>query len=140
MSRRQVTAAARQPGVAKRTERTELQLCIFVRADDTSGGRPLHEVIVEQARDQGLAGATAIVGMQGSGPSRQLVSPGLLRRGGAVPVLIQITDEAALVRAFLPVLDSLIGGGLAVLREVMVTRGTLPGYRDPDQIATTAAP
>jgi len=37
-------------------------------------------------------------------------------------VLIEIIDDAARVRAFLPVLELLLGSGLVVLKTVSVTR------------------
>jgi PII-like signaling protein len=120
--------------------RTELQLSIFVRAGDTSAGRPLYEVIVGRARESGLAGATVIVGLAGFGGSREPAPSRLLRRDGTAPVRIEISDEADRVRAFLPVLDGLIGSGLAVLREVTVIRETRPGRPEPDQITASAAP
>lgn len=99
-------------------------------------GRPLYRQIIERARSAGLSGATAIHGLQGFGHSAMLRSPALIRRNGFEPVLIEIADDPARVRAFLPVLDQLLGSGLVVLKTVTVTR------RVPDlpDIAATAAP
>lgn len=102
--------------------RDELHVSVFVRSGDTACGRPLHDVIIEQARAAGLSGATAVRGLQGFGGSGKLRPPPLGRLTGSEPVLIEIADEAAHVRAFLPVLDRLIGSGLLVLKEVTVTR------------------
>jgi uncharacterized protein len=116
---------------------SELQLSIFVRAGDLLAGRPLYREIIDRARAAGLSGATAIRGMQGFGPSGKLHSPGLLGLRGTEPVVIEISDDPARVRAFLPVLDSLIGSGLLVLKPVTVTR---KAARELGTTAATAAP
>jgi len=99
-------------------------------------GRPVYREIIDRARSAGLTGATAIHGLQGFGGSAMLRSPGLIRQNGFGPVLIEICDEAASVRAFLPVLDQLLGSGLVVLKTVTVMR-RVAGLPD---IAATAAP
>lgn len=99
-----------------------MQLSIFVCAGDRFAGRPLHCEIVDRARAAGLAGATAVRGMSGFGESGQLRSPGLAGLSGYEPVLIELTDEPVRVRAFLPVLDEIIGSGLVMVREIMVVR------------------
>jgi uncharacterized protein len=116
---------------------SELQLCVFVRAGDSLAGRPLYREIIDRARDAGLSGATVVRGMQGFGASGKLRPSGLTGRSGSEPVLIEITDDAERVRAFLPVLDRLIGSGLVVLHAVTVTRQVPLA---PPNIAATATP
>jgi PII-like signaling protein len=99
-------------------------------------GRPAYREIIDRARSAGLSGATAIHGLQGFGHSAMLRPPGLIRRNGFEPVLIEICDEAASVHAFLPVLDQLLGSGLVVLKTVTVMRRVA----DLPDIAATAAP
>lgn len=103
-----------RPGPPVRGE--ELQMSVYVRAADRAGGRPLYDEIIDRARAAGLAGATAIRGLDGFGEA----GPAVRRR--SAPVLIEITDDAAAVRAFLPVLDGLIGSGLVVLKPVETVR------------------
>ncbi|HUB39001.1 MAG TPA: DUF190 domain-containing protein [Streptosporangiaceae bacterium] len=100
----------------------EARVSVFVRAADTLAGRPLYCEIIERARDAGLSGATAVRGLTGFGASRTLRSPGLAALRGSEPVLIEITDEEARIRAFLPVLERLVGSGLVVLSRVTVRR------------------
>ncbi len=118
------------------TVRSELvQLSVLVRAGDRLDGRPLFCEIIERARAAGLGGATAVRGLVGFGAAGKLRMPGLAGSGGSEPVLIEITDDAAKVHGFLPVLDHLVGSGLVVLKPVTVTRRVVaPG------ITTTAAP
>jgi PII-like signaling protein len=87
-------------------ERTLLR--IRVGEQDKWFGRPLHEVIVHEARLLGLAGAAAFKGFLGFGPG-----PGL-------PVLIEIVDTDEKVRALLPKLDEMVRDGLITLEKVPV--------------------
>ncbi len=112
----------RQPSHGRTPEHAELQVSIFVRAGDTFAGRPISDEIIDRARSAGLSGATAVRGLQGFGASTRLRSAGVSGRNGSEPVLIEITDDAARVRAFLPVLELLLGSGLVVLKTVSVTR------------------
>lgn len=99
-------------------------------------GRPVYREIIDRAHCAGLSGATVIHGLQGFGGSAMLRAPGIIRRNGFEPVLIEIADDPASVRAFLPVLDQLLGSGLVVLKTVTVTRW----IADVPDIAATAAP
>jgi uncharacterized protein len=101
-----------------------LQLSVFVRAGDRFAGRPLHSEIVDRARAAGLGGATAVRGTTGFGASGQLRSPGLAGLSGGEPVLIELTDDPVRIRAFLPVLEEIIGSGLVVVREVTTVHRT----------------
>jgi uncharacterized protein len=101
---------------------TELQVSVFVRTGDRCGGRPLYREILDRARAAGLSGATVVRGLEGFGASGKLSPPGFAGLRGTEPVLIEITDDDAVVRAFLPVLDQLIGSGLVLLKPVIATR------------------
>jgi uncharacterized protein len=100
----------------------ELQLSIFVRAGDKFAGRPLYREILDRAQRAGLRGATAIRGMQGFGASGSLRAPALTGLSGHEPVLIQLTDDAAAVRAFVSEIDQLPFGGLIILAPVVALR------------------
>jgi uncharacterized protein len=93
-----------------------------MRAGDRFSGRPLYHEILDRARRAGLRGATAIRGMQGFGASGNPRALGLTGLSGHEPVLIQVTDDAARVRAFLSAIDQLPFGGLIVLAPVAALR------------------
>lgn len=46
-------------------------LRVFIGESDKANGRPLYEVIVEEARKRGMAGATVLRGFIGSGPTAE---------------------------------------------------------------------
>jgi uncharacterized protein len=113
---------AARPRVPESVRSAQLQLSVFVRAGDRFGGSPLYREILERAKAAGLSGATVVRGLEGFGSSGKLRSPGLAGLRGTEPVLIEITDDDAAVRAFLPVLDQLIGSGLVLVKPVVVAR------------------
>ena len=93
-------------------------LRVFVGELDKHGRRPLYEVIVEKARERGLAGATVVRGIMGFGASGSLRKAKALRLVEDVPVVIEIVDSPGRIAQFLSELDGLIGEGLVTVQEV----------------------
>ncbi|TBH15470.1 DUF190 domain-containing protein [Thermus thermamylovorans] len=97
-------------------------LRIFIGESDRFQGRPLYEAIVLEARRRGLAGATVFRGFMGFGAHSQVHTAKILQLSQDLPVMIEIVDEEAKIRAFLPVLDGMVREGLVTLERVEVIR------------------
>lgn len=97
-----------------------LQLRIYVRGNDQWHGAPLYAAIVQEARKHGLAGATAARGIMGYGAHSTIHAPHLLHATGELPVVVEIVDAAAKIRAFLPVLDAMVREGTVTLADVEI--------------------
>jgi hypothetical protein len=98
-------------------------LRIFIGENDKHRGRPLYEAIVLAARERGLAGATVIRGPMGYGASSRLHTAKILRLSEDLPLVIEIVDSEEKVKAFLPVLDTMMTtSGLVTLEKVQVIR------------------
>ena len=95
-------------------------LRIFIGESDRWEHKPLYEVIVLKARELHLAGATVLRGPMGFGKSSRLHTAKILRLSMDLPVVIEIVDSEENIQAFLPVLDTMMGGGLATLEKVKV--------------------
>jgi uncharacterized protein len=95
-------------------------LRVFIGESDRHHGRPLYEIIVEEARRQGLAGATVLRGTLGFGASSLIHTAKLLRLSEDLPMVVEIVDEPGKIAAFLPLLDGLVGEGLVTLEKVRV--------------------
>ena len=95
-------------------------LRIFVSESDEHKGMPLFEWIVRKARDEGLAGATVLRGLEGFGAHSRLHTAKVLRLSTDLPVVIEIVDTEEKIRAFLPTIDDAIGEGLATLEKVEI--------------------
>ncbi|HZQ45947.1 MAG TPA: DUF190 domain-containing protein, partial [Verrucomicrobiae bacterium] len=95
-------------------------LRIFIGESDRDHHRPLYESIVLKAREAHLAGATVLRGPMGFGKSSRLHTAKILRLSMDLPVVIEIIDSEEKIRAFLPTLNGMIGGGLVTLEKVQV--------------------
>lgn len=102
--------------------RRALRLSIFVGESDSWHHRPLYVEIVHRAHAAGLAGASVFRGIEGFGASSRIHTSRILSLGDELPLAIVIVDDEEAVRAFLPQLDELLTGGLAILDEVDVVR------------------
>lgn len=95
-------------------------LRIFVGESDKAGHRPLYEVIVLKAREQGLAGATVLRGLMGFGKHSILHTAKILRLSEDLPMVVEIVDSLDKIEAFLPQLNEMITDGLVTLEKVRV--------------------
>ena len=100
-------------------EEAEL-LRIFVGESDKHHGRPLYEVIVEEARRKGLAGATVLRGTLGFGAHSRIHTAKILRLSEDLPMIIEIVDKPERIAEFLPELDQIMDEGLVTLEKVRV--------------------
>lgn len=95
-------------------------LRIFVGESDKWEGKPLYEAIVQLARKEGLAGATAIKGFEGFGAHSRMHTAKLLRLSEDLPVVIEIVDREDRIEKLLPHLDDMVKEGLVTLEKVQV--------------------
>jgi PII-like signaling protein len=95
-------------------------LRIFIGENDKHEGLPLFEWIVRSAREQGLAGATVLRGLEGFGAHSRLHTAKILRLSSDLPVIVEIVDTEEKIETFLPLIDGAIGEGLVTVEKVEV--------------------
>jgi uncharacterized protein len=95
-------------------------LRIFIGERDKWNGKPLHEAIVQLARKEGMAGATAIKGFLGFGCKSRMHTAKLLELSEDLPVIIEIVDSEEKISAFMPHLDEMVKEGLVTLEKANV--------------------
>jgi PII-like signaling protein len=95
-------------------------LRIFIGESDRWEHKPLYEAIVLKAREAHLAGATVLRGPMGFGKSSRLHTAKILRLSMDLPMVIEIVDSEEKIKAFLPTLDPMMGGGLLTMETVKV--------------------
>ncbi|MBW8786068.1 MAG: DUF190 domain-containing protein [Novosphingobium sp.] len=93
---------------------------IYTDEGARAGHKALFEVIVCAARDAGLAGATVLRGPMGFGHSHHIHTATILNLSMSLPLVIEIVDDEAKLRAFLDQLDSFEHIGLVTLEKVEV--------------------
>jgi len=107
-------------------EGTGLLARIYIGESDTWHGRPLYEAIVARVREEGLAGATVIRGIEGFGAHSRIHSSRILRLSQDLPIVIELVDTAENIDRVLPILDEMVSEGLVTLERVEVI-----AYRAP---------
>jgi hypothetical protein len=93
-------------------------LRIFIGEADRSHGRSLAEAIVLMLREEGLAGATVVRGIEGFGADSRIHSAHILRLSEDLPIVIEVVDREDRIRAVLPKLDEMVQEGLVCLADV----------------------
>jgi PII-like signaling protein len=97
-----------------------LLLRVFCGETDTWHGKPLYEAIVHKLREEGLAGATVLRGIEGFGANSRIHTSRILRLSEDLPVLIEVVDQEERINAILPELDEMIDEGMITLERVQV--------------------
>ncbi len=101
-------------------------LRIFIGESDKIKHTALYEIIVQEARSMGLAGATVWRGMLAFGPTSRIRSAKILDLSSDLPIIIEIADIAPRIEQFLPRLHQLFEeancGGLITIENVKIIR------------------
>lgn len=95
-------------------------LRIFIGESDRWQGVPLYEAIVRRAREEGLAGATVLRGMEGFGAHSRIHTSKILRLSEDLPIVVEIADRPERIEAFLPLLDEMVQEGMMTLEKVRI--------------------
>lgn len=95
-------------------------LRIFIGESDRCEGVPLHDWIVRQAREHGLAGATVLRGLEGFGAHSRLHTAKVLRLSSDLPIVVEIVDTEDKIESFLPIVEAALREGLITLEKVEV--------------------
>jgi PII-like signaling protein len=95
-------------------------LRLFIGESDRWHGKPLYQAIVERVREEGLAGATVIRGIEGFGADSHLHTSRILRLSEDLPVVIEIVDTPERIDQVVPILDEMVGEGMLTLERVQI--------------------
>jgi uncharacterized protein len=103
-------------------------LRIFLGESDKVDGKPLYEALVMRAKEQGLAGATVVRGIEGFGAASRIHTAKILRLSEDLPIVVEIVDTEEKIKAFMPAVDELFqrssSGGMVTLERAEVIRYT----------------
>jgi PII-like signaling protein len=91
---------------------------LYIGESDRWHGKPLYKAIVERMREEGLAGATVIRGIEGFGGHSHLHTSRILRLSEDLPVVVEIVDTPERIDAVLPILDEMVADGMLTLDDV----------------------
>jgi PII-like signaling protein len=105
-----------------RTQGSAARLTILVDENDSWHHRPLYSEIIHRAHVEGLAGATAVRGIEGFAGAGNIHVPHLFRPGDHLPIVVTIIDDHDRIQAFLYRLDEILDKGMAMIDDVEVVR------------------
>lgn len=95
-------------------------LRIFVGESDKKEGLPLYEWIVRRAKQEKLAGATVLRGIEGFGAGSHIHTARILQLSTDLAIIIEIIDTLEKIEKFIPIVDEAITDGLATLEKVQI--------------------
>lgn len=106
--------------MAHKLEGPAKRLSAYVGEDMIYNDKPLYQALVDQARTQGCAGATALRGMVGYGASSRDIAKHALRMSTDCPVLVTVIDEPQRITALAAVWSTMIQAGMVTLEDIKV--------------------
>lgn len=115
---------AEPPIPALRREGKAKLMRIFVGENDKWHDKPLYRALIESMRANDIAGVTIYQGILGYGANRRIHKDTALHLSHDRPMMLSIVDTEEKLRAFFPVLESMIQQGLVVLSDVDVINYT----------------
>lgn len=101
-------------------------LRIHIGEMDRARHRPLFEVLVAEAREGGLSGATVLRGIESYGASSVVHRARLVELSEDLPIVVEIVDTEEKIRGYLeridPILEEAACGVLITMEKVDVLR------------------
>ncbi len=95
---------------------------IFIGESDQWHGKPLYTAIVERIRQEGLAGATVLHGVEGFGAHSRIHTARILRLSEDLPVVIEVIDIEERINRILPILDEMVSEGLITIQDTRIIK------------------
>jgi PII-like signaling protein len=95
---------------------------IYIGNADRWHGQSLYNAIVQRAKQEGLAGATVLQGIEGFGANSRIHRASILDISTDLPVVIEIVDRAERVDRFLPLLDEMVTEGLILVQPCEIVK------------------
>jgi len=101
-------------------------LRIHIGEMDRARHRPLFEVLVAEAREAGLSGATVLRGIESYGASSVVHRARLVELSEDLPIVVEIVDTEEKIRGYLeridPILEEAACGVLMTMEQVEILR------------------
>lgn len=107
---------------AKRIEGKAKLMRIFVGENDKWRDIPLHRALIESMRANDIAGVTVYQGILGYGANRRIHKDTKLNLSHDRPMMLSVVDTEEKLRAYFPILDTMVQQGLVVLSDVDIVK------------------
>ena len=90
---------------------------VYIGNSDQWQGQALYNAIVQRARQEGLAGATVVQGVEGFGANSRIHRASILDLSTDLPVVVEIIDKPDKIEGFLPLLAEMVTEGLITVED-----------------------
>ena len=97
-------------------------LRVYIGSSDQWHGQALYNAIVSRAKQEGLAGATVVQGIEGFGANSRIHRASILDLSTDLPIQIEIIDVAERIERFLPMLDDMVTEGLITVQDCQIVK------------------
>lgn len=97
-------------------------LRIYLGESDRWEKQPLYEVLVTQAHQKGLAGATVLRGLMGFGAHSRIHTNKVLNLSMDLPMIVEIVDSKEKLEAFILSLAPMLDEHLVTLESIQILR------------------
>jgi PII-like signaling protein len=111
-------------GPSLRREGKAKLMRIFVGENDKWHDKPLHKALMESMRANDIAGVTVYEGVLGYGANRRIHRETALNLSHDRPMMLSVVDSEEKLRAYFPILDTMVQQGLVVLSDVDIIKYT----------------
>lgn len=81
------------------------RLRIYISSTDKYHHSPLYEVLIYEARKQGITGATVLKGIMGYGSSSEILTNKLWEISEKLPLIVEIIDESEKIDTFIETMN-----------------------------------
>lgn len=108
--------------MTRKLEGQAKRLAAYVGEDEIYEDRPLYQALIEQARNQGCAGATALRGLAGFGATSRDVAKHGPRLSTDCPVFVAVIDEPFRIAALAEVWSAMMPSGIITIDDVAVVQ------------------
>jgi PII-like signaling protein len=116
----------------------DTKLTVYVGRQERVGGRPAHEAVVAFLHDRGIAGATVLLGVDGTAHGvRQRAR--FFARNVSVPLMIIAVGDTARIAGLVPRLSAMLRRPLVTLERVQVYKRDGQTLAAPDGLPPTDA-
>jgi PII-like signaling protein len=95
-------------------------LRLYIDSLDKYEHKPLWEVVLQKAKEEGLAGATVFKGIAGMGPHSEIHTFSLLSMSENLPIIVEIIDNEEKIVNFAKILNEIVDEGLITLTDTEV--------------------
>ena len=112
------------------------KLTVYAGRHERAGGRPVHEAVVALLHRHGVAGATVLLGVDGTVHGRRERAR-FIGRNEHVPVMIVAVGEGGTIASALPELEALLRRPLLTVERVRVCKRDGVMLAEPEEVPGT---